>query len=123
MSKSCARAAPCLDLPRHGDGVSRSVHERGCRAKSLTRDSALDINGFTSFGGQTPKESYLIGVCPGFLSIPFKRKSFHARPSKLLFDPKSIDPLTWLTERIGEVNIKGTARQPRSRSQSRRKRW
>jgi putative DNA primase/helicase len=91
--------------------------------KSLTRESALDINGFTSLGGQTPKESYLIGVCPGFLSIPFKRKSFHARPSKLLFDPKSIDPLTWLTERIGEVNIKGTARKPRSRSQSRRKRW
>ncbi len=90
---------------------------------SLTRKSALDINSFTSFGGQTPKESYLIGVCPGFLSIPFKRKSFHARPSKLLFDPKSIDPLTWLTERIGDVNIKGKARKPRSRSQGRRKRW
>jgi len=59
--------------------------------------------------GQTPIENYLIGVCPGFSAIDYRRKGSRGPASTLLFDPKRIDPLPWLTEWIGEVVIKGSA--------------
>jgi putative DNA primase/helicase len=60
--------------------------------------------------GEMPIEEYLIGVSPGFLAIDYRRSGSRGPASTLLFDPNRIEPLAWLTERIGAVEIKGTAR-------------
>jgi putative DNA primase/helicase len=52
---------------------------------------------------QIPIEKYLIGVCSGFLAISYRRESARGPAGKLLYDATWIDPLAWLTDRIGDV--------------------
>jgi hypothetical protein len=59
--------------------------------------------------GQTPIEEYLIGVCPQFLSIAYRRTGSRGPASRLLYDPPRIDSAAWLAERIGDVTILGEA--------------
>jgi hypothetical protein len=87
----------------------------------LIREFGIGIKGVNRNPSQSPIESYLIGVCDGFLSISFRRKGFRGPPSKLLFDPQRIEPLAWLNERIGEVSIQGKPRKPYLRSRGRRR--
>jgi putative DNA primase/helicase len=57
--------------------------------------------------GQTPIEKYIIGVCPGFCALGYRRVGSRGPASKLLFDRKRVDPVAWLTERIGEIKVTG----------------
>jgi putative DNA primase/helicase len=54
--------------------------------------------------GQMPIEEYLIGVCPGFLSISYRRSGSRG-PAGRLFYAARINPLAWLTDRIGDVAV------------------
>jgi hypothetical protein len=54
--------------------------------------------------GQMPIEEYLIGVCPGFLSISYRRPGSRGPAGRLLY-AAGINPLAWLTDRIGDVVV------------------
>jgi hypothetical protein len=54
---------------------------------------------------QIPIEKYLMGVCSGFLVISYRRKGARGPAGKLLYDATWIDPLAWLTDRIGDVVV------------------
>jgi putative DNA primase/helicase len=54
---------------------------------------------------QTPIEKYLIGVCSGFSAINYRRRGARGPAGKLLYDAARIDPLAWLTDRIGSVVV------------------
>jgi hypothetical protein len=52
--------------------------------------------------GQTPIEYIsLIGVCPGFLSVAYRRPGSRGPAGRLLYDPERIDPSAWLAEHLG----------------------
>jgi putative DNA primase/helicase len=51
--------------------------------------------------GQTLIENLLIGLCPQFLSITYRRSGSRGPAARLLYDPQQIDPVRWLTEQIG----------------------
>ena len=75
--------------------------------------------------GQTPIEKYLIGVCPGFLAIEYRRKGSRGPASKLLYDPARVpDPFAWLTEHVGTVELTAEPqplkRKPRQRAPNRK---
>jgi putative DNA primase/helicase len=55
--------------------------------------------------GQSPIEEYLIGVCPGFSPLRYRRAGARGPAGKLLYDATRIDPLAWLTDRIGDVAV------------------
>jgi hypothetical protein len=44
--------------------------------------------------------------------MSFRKKGFSGPTSKLLFDPNRIEPLAWLTEKIGRVTLIGKPRKP-----------
>jgi putative DNA primase/helicase len=54
---------------------------------------------------QMPIEKYLIGVCSGFLAISYRREGARGPAGKLLYDATWINPLAWLTDRIGYVVV------------------
>jgi putative DNA primase/helicase len=64
--------------------------------------------------GQTPIEYiFLIGVCPGFLSVAYRRPSSRGPAGRLLYDPERIDPTEWLAERLGAtVTTEAVRRAP-----------
>jgi putative DNA primase/helicase len=53
---------------------------------------------------QTPIE-YLIGVCSGFSPRQYRRKGARGPWSTLFYDPARVDPLPWLTARLGAVTL------------------
>ena len=57
--------------------------------------------------GQTPNRDFLLGICVGFLSLPYRRTGSRGLKTLLLFDPAKIDPAAWLAEKLGEVTILG----------------
>ena len=59
---------------------------------------------------QTSIEIYLIGVCVGFLSLPYRRTGTRGPAARLLFDPARIEPAAWLAERVGPVTILGVGK-------------
>ena len=54
---------------------------------------------------QMPIEKYLIGVCSGFSAIGYRRRGARGPTGKLLYDAIRIDPLAWLTDRLGDVVV------------------
>jgi hypothetical protein len=90
--------------------------------KALYREIGIRINDLGKNPGQTPIESFLYSVCPGFLVISFKRKGFRGPASKLLFHPRRIEPLAWLSERFGEIKLIGKPRQPEPKPRRPRRR-
>jgi hypothetical protein len=54
--------------------------------------------------GQMPTEEYLIGVCPGFLSVSYRRAGSRGPAGRLLYAGR-IDPLAWLKDRLGDVVV------------------
>ena len=54
---------------------------------------------------QMPIEKYLIGVCSGFSAIGYRREGARGPAGKLLYDATRIEPVAWLTERIGAVVV------------------
>jgi len=60
--------------------------------------------------GRMPIDKYLIGVYPRFSAVEYRRKRSRGPASTLLFDERRIDPLPWLTERIGGVSLQGPVR-------------
>jgi putative DNA primase/helicase len=54
---------------------------------------------------QMPVEKYLIGVCSGFLAISYRRGGARGPAGKLLYDGMRIEPLAWLTDRVGDVVV------------------
>jgi hypothetical protein len=54
-------------------------------------------------------ERFVIDVCPGFLSVSYRRTGSRGPAARLLYDPARIDPATWLAARIGDVTILGEA--------------
>ena len=95
----CARGAVPLSYRDMAEAHPDLFASAEAARKALARENP----------GQTPIENYLIGVCPGFSAIEYRRKGSRGPASTLLFDPKRIDPLPWLTEWVGEVVIKGSA--------------
>jgi putative DNA primase/helicase len=52
--------------------------------------------------GQTPIEYIsFAGVCPGFLSVAYRRPGSRGPAGRLLYDPARIDPAAWLAEHLG----------------------
>jgi hypothetical protein len=80
--------------------------------KALEREYTSNSSKLRGDPSQTPIEKYLIGVCPRFLAMSFRKKGFSGPTSKLLFDPNLIEPLAWLTEKIGRVTVIGKPRKP-----------
>jgi hypothetical protein len=56
---------------------------------------------------------FLIDKTPGFLSVAYRRRGTRGPAGSLLYDPARIDPLPWLTERLGDVKLCGEAVPPR----------
>lgn len=54
---------------------------------------------------QMPIEKYLIGVCSRFSAISYRRDCARGPAGKLLYDATRIQPLAWLTDRIGGVVV------------------
>jgi putative DNA primase/helicase len=54
---------------------------------------------------QTPiaKDTYLLGVCSGFSSALYRRAGSRGPAGRLLYDAARIDPLAWLSAKLGEV--------------------
>ena len=104
------------------DAYPDLFNSRDAAEKALIREIGISINDLRQNPRQTPIENYLIGICRGFLTIPFKRKGFRGPASKLLFDPQRIEPLAWLSERFGEVKLLGKPRQPEPKPRRARRR-
>ena len=98
------RAGP---LRRHGGRVSRPVRRR--RARPRWRSARENP-------GQTPIEEYLIGVCPGFLSVAYRRPGTRGPAGRLLYDAGgSIRRRGWPS---GLARSRSWARPRRSRRRS-----
>lgn len=65
--------------------------------KALTRENP----------GQTSIRGSLIDKCPGFQAWGYHKRGKRGPPGELLYDPARIDPLAWLTERLGDVELRG----------------
>jgi putative DNA primase/helicase len=87
--------------------------------KAMQREMAewLKRQPQTQNRGQTPIESYyLIGVCPRFSLITYRRPGSRGPAGRLLFDPERIDPTAWLAEHLGAtVTTEALRRAPTPR--------
>jgi putative DNA primase/helicase len=90
-----ARAAVPLSYADMAAAYADLFVSRDAAKMALTRENPK----------QMPIEKYLIGVCSGFSAIGYRREGARGPAGKLLYDATRIDPVAWLAERIGEVEV------------------
>jgi hypothetical protein len=78
---------------RHAVGFPHLFCSRDAAKMALTRENPE----------QTLIERELIGICSGFSAFRYRRVGARGPASTLLYEPSRIDPLQWLTNRVGAV--------------------
>jgi putative DNA primase/helicase len=89
-----------------------------------SREAAKKAMGGVNWGNSLNEYLYILRRIPQFLAIPYRRTGSRGPAGTLLYDPERINPVEWLTSKLGPVTVLGepvdasTISTPASESES-----